>query len=278
MPERITINRQMIEETFDGAAPLYDKGRMFRESGQRLVDLLPIISGNTILDIATGTGAVLLPAARCVGSEGHVTGIDISNNMLQQAKRAATKEGLINFDLRRMDAERLEFPDASFDVVTCAFGIFYFPRTALAEMYRICKPGGVIGLAVFEKWSPNPSSPSVVVNQLITEYREKDPDATFSLFKYDWPTRFSIEEVELLLTTYGFHNVKTIRETNNTIYADGEEFWEMLLSGGSRLTITNMSESTKIRFKKDLLDRLKTIMQEDGIHFTDTALYSVAQR
>jgi len=278
MPERIIISKQMIEDTFDGAAPLYDKARAFQDSGQCLVNYLPIKSGDNVLDIATGTGAVLIPAAHRAGSKGHVTGIDISGSMLQQARLAAEEDGLYNIDLRKMDAEQLEFGDAAFDVLTCAFAMFYFPRTALTEMFRVCKPGGVIGLAVFDKWSPDPANPGVIVNQLINEYGKRDPDAAYIRLKYAWPTRFSTGEMETLLLNYGFHDIKTIRETRDTIYQDGEEFWEMLWSGGSRLTMNNMDIATRIRFKEDLLNRLMGIMQGDGIHFDETAIYSIAYK
>jgi ubiquinone/menaquinone biosynthesis C-methylase UbiE len=278
MSERIIISKQMIEDTFDGAAPLYDKGRAFRDSGQRLVNYLPIKSGDNILDIATGTGAVLIPAAHRTGPKGRVTGIDISDNMLYQARLEAEKDGLNNIDLLKMDAEHLEFSDASFDVLTCAFAIFYFPRTALAEMYRVCKLGGVIGLAVFDKLSPDPTNPGVIVNQLINEYGKRDPDAAYIRLKYAWPTRFSTGEMETLLLNYGFHDIKTLSETRDTIYQDGEEFWDMLWSGGSRLTMNNMNLTTRIHFKEDLLNRLMGIMQGDGIHFIETAIYLVAYK
>ena len=186
--------------------------------------------------------------------------------------------GLTNIDLLKMDAEHIEFPDASFDAVTCAFGIFYFPRTALAEMYRVCKPGGFIGLAVFEKVEPDPNSPGVIFNQVLKEYGGNDPQARYTLLKYAWPTRFSPEEVESLFADYGFKHRKTIREPRETVYADGEEFWEMILAGGSRLIVMNMDETTRDRFKEDLFDRLTTVMQPDGLHFSDTAIYSIAQK
>lgn len=278
MPERIIISKQMIEETFDGAAPLYDEGRMFRDSGQRLVNLLSIKPGAYVLDIATGTGAVLIPAARSVGLNGHATGIDISGNMLQQAKQLATREGINNIDLLKMNAENLEFPEATFDILTCAFGIFYFPRTAFAEMFRVCKSGGSIGLAVFEKWSPDPTNPGAIVNQLIKEYGKKDPNARYVLLQYAWPTRFTAGEIEAILTEYGFHHIKTHKETKDSVYANGEAFWKMLFSGGSRLVFNNMDETTQIRFKVDLLKKLMTVMQPDGIHFTETVIYAVAQK
>ncbi|MBN1602195.1 MAG: methyltransferase domain-containing protein [Chitinispirillaceae bacterium] len=278
MTERIIITREMIEATFDGAAALYDEGKMFRNSGQRLAGLLPIQPGFRVLDIATGTGAALFPAARRTGPEGTVTSIDISAGMLEQARREAANEGLQNIVLKQMDAEHLEFPDESFDIATCAFGIFYFPRTALAEMYRVLKPGGAIGLAVFETFSPDPASPGVIVNQLIREYGEKDPTAEFARFRYAWPTRFSVEETASLLTEYGFSGITIVRETQTAVYQDIEAFWDMLLSGGSRLTFTHMDEAIRHRFKEELAERLMPVLQPDGIHLEDTAIFTVANK
>ena len=65
-------------------------------------------------------------------------------------------DGLINVELHKMDAEHPEFPDKSFDIVTCAFALFLFPdiEAALREMYRICKPGGCIAMINFNKTPP----------------------------------------------------------------------------------------------------------------------------
>jgi ubiquinone/menaquinone biosynthesis C-methylase UbiE len=81
-----------------------------------------------------------------------VSGIDLSGAILQEAQRAVRKAGLTNVELRKMDAEHLEFPDQAFDVVTCAFALFLFPNieAALREMYRVCKPGGYVGVSIFD--------------------------------------------------------------------------------------------------------------------------------
>lgn len=151
MSNPIIVNSQALEKTFDESASLYDEGGVFRESGQRLVDLLDLQPGMRVLDITAGAGAVLLPAARRVGTTGKVTGIDIFANMLERTRQTAIRERLSNVELFKMDGGQLLFPKRSFDVVTCGFGVFFLPVAGLDEMYRVCKPGGTIGLTVFDK-------------------------------------------------------------------------------------------------------------------------------
>src|SRR5262249_43244801 len=77
-----------------------------------------------------------------------VTGVDIASNLLEQARQRAAQEGLkINFT--EGDAERLSYPDASFDAVVTMFGAMFAPRPELvaAEMLRVCRPGGVVAIA-----------------------------------------------------------------------------------------------------------------------------------
>lgn len=92
-----------------------------------------------------------------------MTGIDLSSAILNEAERIVNAEGLANVELRKMDAEHLEFPDQSFDVVTCAFSLFLFPdiEAALRDMYRVCKRGGYIGVTL----SRRRRRPSIQVGQ-----------------------------------------------------------------------------------------------------------------
>jgi SAM-dependent methyltransferase len=102
------------------------------------------------LDVATGTGGVALRAAR---AGARVTGIDLSDDMLEKAARAAAAEGLeIGFDLG--DAEQLPYADGSFDAVSSCFGVIFAPdaRAAAGELARVCRPGGRLGLT---SWEPN---------------------------------------------------------------------------------------------------------------------------
>ena len=270
MPDQIIVTKQLIEETFNGAAPTYNSIWFFKECGQRLIELLPINTGSNTLDIATGTGMVLLPAAKRVGPKGHVTGIDISTVMLLQAKQAVKMRGLKNIDLFKMDAEHLDFADNSFDAITCGFGIFFFPPTALREMHRACKPGGVIGVTVFEKTTPDPKLPIEIFRQQAKEYGLE--------LKYSWPTSFTHGEIELLLANFGFTQNKTLRETKEKVYSTVEEYWEFILSSGHRMTIMSMDEATRDRFKDEYFNRLNAIKDSDGLRERRDVIYSIAQK
>jgi SAM-dependent methyltransferase len=191
--------------------------------------------------------------------------------MLREAKKAVKANGLKNIDLFKMDAEHLEFPDASFDAITSGFGIFFFPPAALREMYRVCKPGGTIGVTVFDKTVPNAMQPNVLVNQLAKDYGVE--------FKYSWPTRFAPEEVELLLASYGFNYKQTLRETKDNIYASPEQCWqEAILPSGNRMCVMNMDEGTRASFKEEYFKRLNSITRPEGIHYLVPVIYAIAQK
>ena len=87
-----------------------------------------------MLDVACGRGAVLEPAAGLVGQRGHVVGIDLSPEMVRAAGERVATAGL-EAETSAMDAEHLDLPDQSFDVVLCAFGVFFLPAPdrAMAE-------------------------------------------------------------------------------------------------------------------------------------------------
>ncbi len=115
----------------------------------RFVDGLPLQSGMRILDVACGTGNTAIPAAR---KGAQVTAVDIATNLLEQARIRAQGEGL-TIDFREGDAEKLAFPDASFDAVITMFGAMFAPRPDLvaAELVRVCHPKGFIAMA---NWTP----------------------------------------------------------------------------------------------------------------------------
>jgi ubiquinone/menaquinone biosynthesis C-methylase UbiE len=117
--------------------------------GEELCEALDVRSGQKVLDVAAGNGNASLAAARrwC-----DVVATDYVPMLLERARERAEAERL-DIAFREADAEALPFPDGSFDVVVSTFGVMFTPdqERAAAEMSRVCKPGGRIGLA---NWTP----------------------------------------------------------------------------------------------------------------------------
>ncbi|HSE12993.1 MAG TPA: methyltransferase domain-containing protein [Rudaea sp.] len=118
---------------------------------KELLAMARLAHGERVLDVACGTGIVTLDAARAVGADGHVLGVDLSGQMVDAGRRRADALGLSNVSFDRMDAERLEIPDASFDVALCSLGMMYAPEPeqAVHEMRRVLRPGGRMVIAVW---------------------------------------------------------------------------------------------------------------------------------
>ncbi len=117
--------------------------------GELLCDAVELHAGQTVLDVATGSGNTALAAARRAC---HVTGIDFVPALLERGRERATAERL-HITFLDGEAEKIPFPDASFDAVLSTFGAMFAPdpqRTA-DELVRVCRPGGKIGMA---NWTP----------------------------------------------------------------------------------------------------------------------------
>jgi demethylmenaquinone methyltransferase/2-methoxy-6-polyprenyl-1,4-benzoquinol methylase len=112
--------------------------------------------GDRVLDVAGGSGDLARALARRVGPTGEVWLTDISRPMLEAGRDRLLDDGML-LPLAQCDAERLPFPDASFDCVTVAFGLRNMTRkdAALAEMRRVLRPGGRLLVLEFSKvWKP----------------------------------------------------------------------------------------------------------------------------
>lgn len=139
-------------------APHYDAVRaatLAQDSELLLPVLCAALAGverPRVLDVATGTGRVPLLLAAAPGFDGAMVGLDLTEQMLDQARRkqmAACPQAAIRWQIG--EAGRLDWPDASFDLVCCLESIEYFPhpRRALAEMARVLRPGGTL---LISKW------------------------------------------------------------------------------------------------------------------------------
>ncbi len=175
-----------------------------------------------LLDLASGMGEPALSLAAAVGPSGHVTATDIEPEALAVAQEDALSRGLSNLGIRLADAESLPFRDATFDGVTCRFGIMFFadPAKALRECLRALKPGA---RAVFLAWGSAEQPFVATTGGILAKHASVSPDpAAPNPFRYAEPgtLRRALEEAS-------FIQVQEEQRTIPLVWAGPPaEFWE----------------------------------------------------
>jgi SAM-dependent methyltransferase len=153
----MTAHRDLIVEQFTQQAVPFSTAPGIRdaEALRLLVELTAAGPEDTVLDVACGPGLVVCAFAAVAR---HATGIDVTPAMLDRARALAAERGVANVTWRLGDVLPLPWPDASFSIVTSRFAFHHFPdpRAVLAEMARVCAPGGRVAL-VDVVASPDPA-------------------------------------------------------------------------------------------------------------------------
>jgi ubiquinone/menaquinone biosynthesis C-methylase UbiE len=167
--------------------------KMFAPLTAALLQEAGIHEGQSILDVAGGTGEPSLTIARQVGPSGSVMCTDAVAEMTAAARAEAERTGLSNIQVRQCLADSLPFPDNTFDVTVSRLGVMFFPdpQAGLKEMLRVTKPGGRVSLAVWHKSEINPFC--YLVTKVLSRHVEtapEDPDAP-SAFRFAEPGKLA---------------------------------------------------------------------------------------
>jgi ubiquinone/menaquinone biosynthesis C-methylase UbiE len=146
-------SKEKVKAAFDRSADKFDEvgPQYFHYFGELLAASAGIKPDDRVLDIACGRGAVTFPIAGMLSSKGRITGIDISEPMIYNCRNSLYNSQLQNVDFKVMDAEKLEFQDASFDIITSGFGLFFLSdiKQGFREIKRVLKPNGAL---IFTSW------------------------------------------------------------------------------------------------------------------------------
>lgn len=282
-PDRVATRKRGTAAFFDRVAGRYDRSgpRFFSYFGQRLVDLAGLPAGAQILDVCSGRGAVLFPAAAAVGPQGHVTGVDLSERMVIELAQEIQHLGASNVTVHQMDAENLQFSDASFDFIFCGFGLFFFPRLerALAEMRRVLRPGGKLAVSL---WDRSMDAEWTWFYQQVQAHLPPDPTGKTVPNRPpsdELDTRAGLERV---LGAAGFRNIQVTLDTHDFVYAADSDWWDALWTHWTRMALEQIEQVNGAEglalFKRDIFDRLQTMRQADGIHQLFPALLGLADK
>lgn len=161
--EGVYLGRRVVIWLYDLYAHRYDGVKNYYREYEQLYLAKPIMKAIApqlsplVLDVATGTGRLPLALARHPDFEGHIVGVDLSRQMLRFAAR-----NIYPYDERATfiwcPAERLPFPDDTFDVVTCLEALEFMerPKAVLQESVRVLRPGGLLLISqrINTRWMP----------------------------------------------------------------------------------------------------------------------------
>nr|WP_198151509.1 methyltransferase domain-containing protein [Kibdelosporangium sp. MJ126-NF4] len=237
-----------LAELFDRVAPDYDQAvPFFATFGTRLVDWAELPRGARVLDLGSGRGAVTAAAVDAVGSTGSVLAADISPEMAARLRAQA----LPHVDVQVMDAQALDLADESFDAVLSGFLLHILPDpgTALVEIARVLKPGGLLAMSV-----PGPSADGgwwAAYGQIVAEFATRvaegssagmtgPPDSWEACAEQAGFTYVDREHTEVALPISG-----------------PEAHWSWLLSHGNRWLHDALDETSRAEFREQVLHSLR---------------------
>lgn len=231
--------------------------------------------GETVLDLAAGTGVVGLAAARGVGPQGQAIISDFVPDMVEAARRNADELGMDNVDCRVLDAEQLDLDDDSVDVVLCRWGYMLMPNPmrALAESRRVLTQGGRLSCAVFGGPGENPWAAlpmRVLVERGLASPPRPDAPGTLALADRD--------RLRTLLTDVGFSTVEIVDVPFSWPFSDGASYWKFLTeaAGAVALAIERLERDEQEQVHEDLLARLEPYVTEEGMELPAVAVVAAA--
>lgn len=254
------LQRRIQRYGWDKAADHYEAG--WRDSlalaQGRLLELANASQGEHVLDIACGTGLVTFPLAKAVGPQGRVVGTDISECMVNTVKLAAKQRNLGSVEAYRADAEALtQLDDNSFDLVTCALGLMYFPdpAAALREVYRLLKPGG---RAVFAVWGARKNCGWADIFPIVDARVQSDVCPMF--FQLGTSNVLSFH-----VATTGFSDVCDERLETSLPFADAESAADAAFVGGPvALVYSRFEDDVKVAAREEYISSISQYASGNG--------------
>ncbi|MGE3267902.1 MAG: class I SAM-dependent methyltransferase [Chloroflexota bacterium] len=254
-------------------------GVLSRSATDTIVQAAQTRPGMQILDLASGTGEPALSLAEAVGADGQVTATDLVPEMLAVADEEAERRGLRNVTFKQADPEALRFTDASFDRVTCRFGVMFFPDIdkAFHEIHRVLKPGGRTALI---SWGPLPKNPyfAATMGVLMKHVQIPPPEPGA-------PSIFRFAQTEALsdaLSRAGFRDVQAEERSIPWPWpGPAEEALQSaqeLAAPGLRRIRDALPPEGRAQVHDEMLEAMRSHADGDRVNFTATVVLATGER
>lgn len=253
------LQRRVQRYGWDRAADSYESlwQSQLAAAQAELLTLAALRRGEKVLDVACGTGLVSFDAARAVGPEGQVLGVDLSDLMVQAARARAQAQGFENTAFERMDAEKLALPDCSQDAALCALGLMYMPEPerAVSEMQRVLRPGGRMVLAV---WGERARCGWSALFPIVDAEVASDVCPLF--FRLGQGNALA-----QLCADAGFEHIESRRVTATLAYASADQACDAAFAGGPvAMAWSRFDEPTRDRARASYIQAIAPWRQPQG--------------
>ncbi|MFE7313777.1 class I SAM-dependent methyltransferase [Streptomyces sp. NPDC057555] len=264
-----------MQGIFNATAAEYDQTgvEFFGPIAQKLIDFVGIQQGDRVLDVGCGRGAATLPAAAATGPDGEVVGIDIAENMVALAERAAREHGFQHVTAQVGNGQNPEFPPGHFDVVIGSFSIFiwtYGPDD-LKPYLNLLRPGGRFAtssssfiLKPGDKWGFLPEPVHDLMFPHLAHPKNPDGyDCPYSNVRNNWLA--SQEQAGRTLEQAGFTDVKVWEEDRHIICESGMQWVRWTQTHGMRRLWQMLEAQEREELANDVAERLdKALRRSDG--------------
>jgi SAM-dependent methyltransferase len=227
--------------------------------------------GQTVLDVAAGTGDLGFAMAERVGPAGCVISSDFSSEMGDVARRNGEARGVSNVEYRVMDAEAMDLDDNSVDAVTCRWGYMLMadPAAALAETRRVLRPGGRLSFAVFGAADRNPWA--ALPSQVLRDAGHMPPPGDGAPGILALGDRARVRD---LVTAAGFAEPRIEEVAFTWRFADRDAYWEFLTgaAGAIAMVLLRLDEDERARVRREIGDRVAAASDGEAIAFPALSL------
>jgi ubiquinone/menaquinone biosynthesis C-methylase UbiE len=247
-----------------------------RPVSDRMIAALDPQPGQTILELAAGTGETGFQAASAIGSQGRLIQTDFSPAMVEAARREATRLGLENVEQRVMDAERMDLDDDSVDGVLCRWGYMLMadPAAAMAETRRVLRDGGRVSLSVWGAPERNPWA--AIPGRALADHTGASPSRPGE------PGIFGLadhERLRSLIRGAGFGEPRLDEVEVTLRFEDFNSVWHFVteLAGGIALVLKAMPAEDRQAVRELTEQLVKDFSSDAGVALPGVALNAVAQ-
>ncbi|HET8679179.1 MAG TPA: methyltransferase domain-containing protein [bacterium] len=239
---------------------------------EALVRQAAISEGERVLDVGTGTGNVALAAARFVGAQGRVIGVDLSSSMLAEARRKAVN---LPVEFQEMDAESLEFGDATFDVVLSGLTLWFLPDVVrgMKQIYRVLRPGGRVA---FSTYTPETFQP---LRELMWKRLVQHGVPRLPAPAEPWMVLREPGHLLRLLEEAGFREPRVVAEPHVHMLRSGEEWWTFIRRSASWGELFDELPAEALEsLKAEIIGDVEGLRTPDGIRVDTSALIGIGVR